>query len=34
MSMDDRDELQWLVGVFGIFGIAAEDVELIWRENW
>lgn len=29
--MDDRDELQWLVGVFGI---AAEDVELIWRENW
>lgn len=33
-SMDDREELQWIVDVLGIFGISAEDVELIWRENW
>lgn len=27
--MNDRDEIRWFITTFGIFGITAEDLELM-----
>lgn len=28
--MDDLEEITWLARTFGIFGITAEDVRVLW----